>query len=78
MAKRKEHHVVPNPVGGWDVKRENAGRASKHFDKKVDAITWARGVSKRHGTELIPHRKDGIIHKPDSHGNDPIPPRDKK
>ena len=54
---RKEHHVVPNPDGGWDVKRE---------------------MSINQGTELIPHRKDGVIQRPDSHGNDPCPPRDRQ
>jgi len=78
VAKRKEHHVVPNPDGGWDVKRENAERASKHFDTKKDAVDWGRDVSKRQGTELIPHKKDGTIQNPDSHGNDPNPPKDKR
>jgi hypothetical protein len=32
------HHVVPNPTGGWDVKRGGAKRASGHFDTKREAI----------------------------------------
>jgi len=75
---RKERHIVPNPNGGWDSKRENAERASKHFDIKQDAIDWSRQKSKTEGSELIPHRKDGVIKNPDSHGNDPCPPKDKK
>ena len=35
---RKEHHVVPNPDGGWDVKRENAKRSSGHYDTKKEAM----------------------------------------
>ena len=35
---RKEHHVVPNPNGGWDVKRENAKRSSGHYDTKQEAM----------------------------------------
>lgn len=32
---RKERHVVPNTgKGGWDSKRENAEKASKHFETK--------------------------------------------
>jgi len=32
---RKERHVVPkSDKGGWDSKRENAERASKHFETK--------------------------------------------
>ena len=35
----KTHHVVPNPKGGWDVKRGGAGRASSHHGTKQDAIS---------------------------------------
>lgn len=38
---RKEHHVVPNQRGGWDVKRNGAERASAHFDTKQDAVDRA-------------------------------------
>ena len=75
---RKEHHVVPNPDGGWDVKRENAKRASGHYETKKEAMDAGRRMSINQGTELIPHRKDGLIQRPDSHGNDPCPPKDKK
>ena len=34
----KSHHVVPNPQGGWDVKRGGAGRASSHHGTKQEAI----------------------------------------
>lgn len=74
---RKERHVVPNKDGGWDSKRENAERASKHFETKEEAMSWSRDKSKDEGSELIPHRKDGTIQSPDSHGNDPCPPKDK-
>ena len=74
---RKEHHVVPNPNGGW-VKRENAQRASGHYDTKKEAMDAGRRMSINQGTELIPHRKDGVIQRPDSHGNDPCPPKDKQ
>jgi len=74
---RKERHIVPNKEGGWDSKRENAERASKHFETKDDAVKWSREKSREEGSELIPHRKDGTIQNPDSHGNDPNPPKDK-
>jgi hypothetical protein len=48
---RKERHVVPNSDGGWDSKRENAERSSKHFDKKEDALKWSREKSKSVGAE---------------------------
>lgn len=75
---RKERHVVPNKDGGWDSKRENAKRASKHFDKKEDAMKWSREMAKKEGSELIPHKRDGKIQNPNSYGNDPNPPKDKK
>jgi len=34
------HHVVPNPNGGWDVKRGGGERASGHFDTKQDATNY--------------------------------------
>ena len=74
---RNEHHVVPNPDGGWYVKRNNAQRSSGHFKTKEKAMEYARTVSKNQGTELIPHGKNGRIQNPDSHGNDPCPPKDK-
>ena len=75
MTKSKTHHVVPNPAGGWDVKRGGAERASGHFDKKQDAIDAAREISRNQGTELKIHNKDGQIASSDSHGNDPNPPK---
>ncbi len=75
---RNEHHVVPNPNGGWDVKRDRAERSSGHFDTKKEAIDYGRKVSRNQQTEFIIHNKDGKISNPDSHGNDPCPPKDTK
>ena len=74
---RKERHVVPGKQGGWDSKRENAERVSKHFETKKDAMDWSRSKSRQEGSELIPHKKDRTFQNPDSHGNDPCPPKDK-
>ncbi|MDX9859291.1 MAG: DUF2188 domain-containing protein [Rhodospirillales bacterium] len=65
------HHVVPNPDGGWDVKRGGAERASRHFDTKQPAVDYARDVSRNQETELRIHNRDGKISQSDSHGNDP-------
>jgi len=77
MVKRKEHHVVPRDEG-WAVKKSGATRDTKHFDHKVDAVGFARSVSKNQGSELIIHGRDGKIQRADSHGRDPHPPKDKK
>ncbi len=65
------NHVVPNPNGGWDVKRANAKRASGHFDTKREAVDVGRVISRNQKTEFVIHRQDGTIQKKDSHGNDP-------
>ena len=76
MAKNS-HHVVPDPKGGWNVKKGGAERASKHFDNKKEAEKWGNEVSKSQGTEFYVHRRDGTIERKASHGNDPHPPRDR-
>lgn len=76
MAKNS-HHVVSNPKGGWSVKKGDTSRASRHFDKKEDAIAWGKSISKKEGTEFVIHGRDGTIVKRDLHGNDPNPPRDR-
>lgn len=75
MAKNS-HHVVPDPNGGWSVKKEGASRASKRFDQKRDAVTYAKNISKDQGSELVIHGRDGTIIEKDFYGNDPNPPRD--
>ena len=65
------HHVVPNPDGGWDVKRSGASRASRHFDTKAEAVDAGREISTNQRTEFVIHRQDGTIQRKDSHGNDP-------
>lgn len=76
---RKEIHVVSNPKrGGWDAKRSNADRASKHFETKKEAMEWSRNIAKKEGFELIPHGIDGKIQNPNSYGNDHCPPIDNR
>lgn len=76
MAKRpKSHHIVPNPDGGWDVKRGGGHRATSHHDTKLEAIDAGRKVSRNQGSELRIHNKDGRIASSDSHGGDPYPPK---
>lgn len=75
---RAEHHLVPNPDGGWDVKRNGAERVSVHAETKAEAEKAGREISRNQGTEFIIHGKDGVIQSSDSHGNDPNPPLDHK
>lgn len=75
---KKSHHVVPSPSGGWSVRKTGAQRVSRHFENKADAVDWGRNRSRNEGSELVIHRRDGTIQQRDSHGSDPLPPRDKK
>jgi len=69
------HHVVPNPKGGWDIKKGGSDRSSGHYDTKKQAVDKAREISRNQKTELKIHNKDGKISQSDSHGNDPYPPK---
>lgn len=71
----KTHHVVPNPNGGWDVKKGGSKRASSHHSTKQDAISAGRKISQNQRTEFRIHNKDGRIAQSVSHGRDPFPPK---
>jgi len=75
---RKTHHVVPNPNGGWDVKRGGGTKAIVHTRTKAEAEQAGRDISRNQKTEFIIHGLNGRIQRADSHGNDPCPPRDTK
>lgn len=81
MSKDSDRHVVPNPDGGWDVKKPGAERASSHEDTQADAIDRAREiVHNAGGGEVVIHGRNGQIRDSDtvSPGNDPFPPKDTK
>lgn len=68
-------HVVPNN-GQWQVKRENATRATKYFGTQKDAISYARSIAMNQQSELVIHGRNGQIRDKDSYGNVPCPPKD--
>ncbi|WED43528.1 DUF2188 domain-containing protein [Legionella cardiaca] len=68
--KRNDYHVLPNfRSGGWDVKRENASRISRHFETRDKAINAARKMSQRTHSELFIHGMDGKVLKKDNYKN---------
>ena len=74
-------HVVPNPKGGWDIKKPGARRVSDHLDTQREAVSRAKTiVSNDGGGEVRIHGRDGRIRDSDTvaPGNDPNPPRDRK
>ena len=53
----KEHYVVSNPEGGWDVIRGSALRALRHFNTKKEAVEYGQKVSRNQKTEFVIHRE---------------------
>lgn len=71
MAKNDEdRYVVPNKRrGGWDVVKEDARRASGHFDTQAQAIARARQIVEKTGGgngEVRIQGKDGKFRDSDS------------
>lgn len=75
---RANTHVVASINGGWSVRTTGSGRAEKIFVTKDEAVRYGRQVARHRGSELVIHRKDGLVSERSSYGNDPNPPRDKK
>jgi hypothetical protein len=78
---RNERHTVPNPSGGWDVKKPHAERSSGHFDRQEDAFNRSKEILGRDGGgEAVLHDRNNRIRNSDTvaPGNDPFPRGDKK
>jgi len=71
-SERQVYHVVPNPKGGWDVKKEGGARASSHHDTKAPALADARERAMKGGLGQVRiHGQDGRIQKEWTYGKDP-------
>ena len=70
----KNQHVVPKG-DQWAVKGEKNGRVTSYHNTQSDAINSAKEISKKQGSELLIHGKDGRIRERNSYGNDPFPPK---
>lgn len=66
---RREHHIIPNPNGGWDVKRDCSSTAVIHTTIKQAAVQHGSILSEVESTEFIIHGKDGRNQRSDRHGN---------
>lgn len=73
MSKR-DQHVVPRD-GGWAVRGAGAARDTSRHRTQTAAVSRARQLAGRQGTELVIHRPNGRIRAKDSGGPDPYPPR---
>jgi hypothetical protein len=75
------YNVVKGQNGGWDVKRDYAGRASVHADTQSEAEKEAKLFSSHSGGgEVRIHGLDGKIRDSDTvpPAHDPYPPKDTK
>lgn len=58
---KETYHIIPNPHGGWSIKRGGATRAVKRFETKEDAVEYSRDLIAGQEVELFVHRKDGTV-----------------
>lgn len=75
------YNVVKNPNGGWDIKRDNAERASLHTKTQSQAeINAKRFSANTGGGEVRIQGRNGRYRDSDTvpPGNEPNPPKDKK
>jgi len=75
MAKKRDvYYVSPNKRrGGWDVQKEGAKRATKHFDTKAPAVNFGKELAKGSGLgQLKVQKQDGKIQTEFTYGKDPL------
>jgi hypothetical protein len=65
-----KQHVVPSR-GGWAVFRSGASRASRVFETRYAAVTYARGLARKEGSVLYVHDRDGTVRHRDSYASVP-------
>jgi len=58
---KKLQQVFPNLRGGWSVKLYGSTRAIKTFKTQAEAVLWARAKSKKNGSGLSVHGRDGSV-----------------
>ena len=72
---RKVYWVSPDGEN-WKVKAEGAERSTKIFDRKQDAIDFARQLAKNQQPSQIKiQNQKGIIQEERTYGKDPFPPK---
>ena len=74
MMSKPSQHVVPDN-GGWAVRKSGASRASRVFETRYDAVTYARQLARKKGSTLYVHGRDGTIRERDNYGADSAPRR---
>lgn len=72
MSKRQTWHVTPHEEEGWQVKKEEAQRASSLHETKTDAVSKAKQLAKKRTLgQVLVHKTDGTIQNEFTYGDDP-------
>lgn len=78
MSNKKDVWVTQQDDGRWQVKREQADRASSIHETQRAADDRAAEIARREGVERITQGRDGRIRSKDSFGPDPASRRDRE
>ena len=78
MSNKPNVHTTPHSNGGWQNITEGKSKPSKIFDTKAEAVPAGKSIAENNNVEHVIHGKNGKIQNPNSYGNDPNPPKDKK
>ena len=54
----------------WAVKIAGSDKISKTFDRKADALEYAKNLAQKEKTELISQKRNGRINLKNSYGHD--------
>lgn len=71
---KKNQHVVPH-ASGWAVRGAGNERATSVHGTQREAISAAREVAIRQGSEMLIHGENGRIRGATPTGRDPYPPK---
>jgi hypothetical protein len=71
-----DYEVVPNPDGGWDVRKDGGKRASSHHRTQPEAARAAKDYARNAGGgEVRVHGRDGRVRSSETIAKrDPFPP----
>ena len=64
LNRKNDQHVVSRD-DGWAVKRAGASKATQIFERKTDAVKYAKDVAESRNACLVVHNKDGSFQKID-------------
>ena len=70
--------VIASIKGGWSVRKGGAERAWKNFDTKSEAVEYGRKLARERQSELVVHRRDGLVSERSSYVGSASQARTKK